>query len=391
MKLLLHILLALLFLFPSLPAMANDNLVDEPALSQKVDALLDGAMYRGLIAGGVVVIGSSHDTFLCRAYGKLSGNSLAAPMPVDAIFDIASLTKVVATAPSVLKLAEEGRLSLVDPVCKWFPEFAGRGKDDLLIVHLLTHTSGLDDAPVAPETPMHRAIEGAALRNLAAKPGMRFRYADINFILLGELVRRVSGIGLDRFATENFFLPLEMNDTGFNPGRERAARCAATLNTDNSPLVGQVQDQVSRLLGGVAGHAGLFSTARDLSFFCRMMLNRGLSERGHILSERTVEQMTVPYFSHNGKVLRGLGWDIASPFSSPRGNGFSESSFGHTGYSGCSLWLDPESDMFVVLLTSRLDYKRTREFNQLRGDLSSIAASLLSRGHAHNGFVRKSE
>jgi CubicO group peptidase (beta-lactamase class C family) len=171
---------------------------------------------------------------------------------------------------------------------------------------------------------------------------------------------------------------LGMKDTTFNPHWEKALRCSATVGADNTLIVGQPQDFLARQMGGVAGHAGAFSTARDLTRFCRMILNEGNLEGARILSERAVRQMTAPYFSRGGSVIRGLGWDIASPFSSPKGNGFSEISFGHTGYSGSSIWFDPTADIFVVLLTSRLEYKKTKEFSQLRSELSTISAEIFS-------------
>jgi len=310
----------------------------------------------------------------------MSTEPAARPMETDTIFDLASLTKVVATAPAILKLAEEGRLSLVDPVVKWFPEFAGKGKDDLLVANLLTHTSGLDDFALATGAPLQSAINGAAAQKIKGEIWSRFRYADINFILLSELVKRVTGVGLDHYAATTFYTPLGMKDTGFNPDQDKATRCSATLGERKSFFLGVPQDGEARQLGGVAGHAGLFSTARDLARFCRMLLEEGSFEGTRILSERAVRQMTAPYFSRGGQVVRGLGWDIASPYSSPKGNGFSEMSFGHTGYAGSSIWIDPASDTFVVLLSARLEYKKTREFSQLRSDLSSLAAELFGAG-----------
>jgi CubicO group peptidase (beta-lactamase class C family) len=362
-------------------AFAGEPPVQQPGTVQgtaKIDLVLESAMSRGLIAGGVVLIGNRHGTLFERSYGKTSTEPDARPMTLDTIFDIASLTKVVATTPAILKLAEERRLSLVDPVMKWFPEFAGKGKDDLLVMNLLTHTSGLDDFPLAAELPMQSAVARAASQKLHGEIGSRFKYADINFILLGELVRRVSGIPLDTYTATHFFMPLGMTDTAFNPDREMVARCAATICDGKNCIVGHPQDSTARQLGGVAGHAGLFSTARDLAGFCRMLLEEGELAGRRILSERAVRQMTAPYFSRGGQVVRGLGWDRASPFSSPKGHGFSEISFGHTGYSGSSLWIDPASDIFVVFLASRLEYKKTRDYSQLRSDLSTVAAELFA-------------
>ena len=355
----------------------------------KIDRLLEGAISRGLIAGGVVLIGDRQGVLFVNPYGKMSTEPDARPMETDTIFDLASLTKVVATAPAILKLAEEGRLSLVDPVVKWFPEFTGKGKDDLLVANLLTHTSGLDDFALATGAPLQSAINGAAAQKIKGEIWNRFRYADINFILLSELVQRVTGVGLDHYAATTFYTPLGMKDTGFNPDQNMATRCSATLGEGKSFFLGVPQDGEARQLGGVAGHAGLFSTVRDLARFCRMLLGDGSFEGTRILSERTVRQMTAPYFSRGGQVVRGLGWDIASPYSSPKGNGFSEMSFGHTGYAGSSIWIDPASDTFVVLLSARLEYRKTREFNQLRSDLSSLAAELFGTGR-DGGTVARS-
>lgn len=342
----------------------------------KIDRLMEGAISRGLIAGGVALIGGRKGILFERAYGRTSAEPDARPMEMDTIFDLASLTKVLATAPAILKLAEEGRLSLVDPVVKWFPEFAGKGKDELLVANLLTHTSGLDDFPIAADAPLQSAVNGAAAQKTKGELWNRFRYADINFILLGELVRRVSGAGLDQYAATNLFAPLGMKDTGFKPDSEKGARCSPTRGDGKTIFIGVPQDHDARRLGGVAGHAGVFGTARDLARFCRMLLAEGTLDGTTVLSGRAVRQMTAPYFSRGGEVVRGLGWDIASPFSTPKGNGFSEMSFGHTGYSGSSLWIDPASETFVLLLTARLEYRRTKEFGQLRSDLSSLAAEL---------------
>jgi CubicO group peptidase (beta-lactamase class C family) len=275
-----------------------------------------------------------------------------------------------------MKLADEGRLDLLDPLSKWFPEFRGTGKDDLLVIHLLTHTSGLADFGLPAGRPMQGGVEGVALRDLKHRPGSSFKYADINFILLGELVRRASGEEISSFASTRFYTPLRMVDTGFNPGDEMRWRCAATLNGSGCSQYGRVQDPNARLLGGVAGHAGLFSTAADLSRFCRMLLRGGELEGNRVLTETAVRQMVSPFPFQGGAIVRGIGWDMVSPYSSPKGNGFSGSSFGHTGYSGCSVWIDPELDLYVILLTSRRDYHRVRDFNRLRGSISTLAAEL---------------
>jgi len=363
-------------LLPEKPSLTTTQ-PDVPAL--RIDQLMENSIKKGLISGGVILIGSRDRTLFEKAYGRVSPLPDARPMTDDTIFDLASLTKVIATTPAILKLAEGGKLSLVDPVKKWFPEFEGKGKDDLLVMHLLTHTSALNDFPFATENPLQSAVAGAAEQTLKGEIGNRFHYADINFILLGEMVRRVSGEALNDYAAKMFYQPMGMKSTGFLPSSELKARAAATVGDGPQQFIGEPQDYPARQLGGVAGHAGLFSSSDDLAVFCRMMLSGGISAGKEIMAERTVSQMTAPYFSRGGKVARGLGWDIASPYSAPRGGFFSRSSFGHTGYSGASLWLDPDADLFVMLLTTRLEFRKTADFSQMRSELSTLAVEAFGK------------
>jgi CubicO group peptidase (beta-lactamase class C family) len=365
---LLRSFVCLILLAVALPSFAADTAA--------IDLLVSEAMGRNLVAGAVVLVGNRDGVLFERAWGRSAGGPESRPMTVDTLFDIASLTKVVATTPAILKLAEAGKLSLLDSVVRWFPEFSGYGKTSILVLNLLTHTSGLDDLPVSGANPLSSAIEGAAQQQVKGEVGSRFHYADLNFILLAELVRRATGTGLDQYTQASFYRPLGMTDTGFNP-RDKG-RCSSTIG-DGRVFTGEPQDFPARQLGGVAGHAGLFSTARDLGTFCRMMLSSGALGGKRVLNPRTVDQMTAPYFSRGGEVVRGLGWDIASPYSSPRGLGFSRLSFGHTGYSGSSIWIDPTSDTFVVLLSARLDYKNVHDFNRFRGDISTLASQLFGQ------------
>jgi CubicO group peptidase (beta-lactamase class C family) len=383
MRFLKFLHLPLLFSLMAISATAAD--VSAPlSASLDIDLIMQRAAERGLIAGSVVVIGNRDGILFHRAYGKTSHEPGAPPMTVDTVFDLASLTKVIATTPAVMKLAEEGRVSLVDSATRFFPEFAGEDKKEMLVMNLLTHTTGFDDFQVPSVDPAKGVVDRAASERVKGGVGHRFRYADVNFILLGELVRRVTGTGLDRYTAENFYRPLGMTDTAFNPALAIKSRCAPTIG--DRVLTGEVQDGNARLLNGVAGHAGLFSTGRDLSVFCRMILGEGKVDGRRVLSERTVRQMTAPYFSRGGSVIRGLGWDMVSPYASPRGRGFSELSFGHTGYSGSSIWIDPDNNLFVILLTSRLDYRHVSDFNRLRNDLSTIAASIYAPGAASDPF-----
>jgi CubicO group peptidase (beta-lactamase class C family) len=363
--------------FCASPLFAADELLDA-GRAATIDFMLDRAVSQGFIGGGVVLVGNRSGVTYTASRGKIGFTPEASALNERTIFDIASLTKVVATAPAIMKLLEEGRITLLDPLTRWFPEFEGSGREDITILNLLTHTSGLNDVAFNSAEPLNTAIHRAALQKNGRIAGNRFLYADINFILLSELVQRASGVSLDRYCRENLFGPLGMADTMFLPPHELAGSIAPTLGTANELLTGIVQDENARHLGGIAGHAGLFSSASDLSRYAQMILNSGRLHGIHVLEERVLEQMTAPYFYSNGTVVRGLGWDIHSPFSSPRGNFFSEMSFGHTGYSGSSIWIDPEQDLFVILLTVRYNYRDPRQINRLRSDISSIAASVFS-------------
>ena len=363
--------------FCASPLFAADDLLDA-GRAATIDYMLDRAVSQGFIGGGVVLVGNRSGVTYTASRGKLGFSPEAGTLNERTIFDIASLTKVVATAPAIMKLLEEGRITLLDPLTRWFPEFEGSGREDITILNLLTHTSGLNDIAFSPLEPLNTAIHKTALQKNGRIAGTRFLYADINFILLSELVQRASGMSLDRFCREKLFGPLGMADTMFLPPLELAGSIAPTLGAANELLTGIVQDENARHLGGIAGHAGLFSSASDLSRYAQMILNNGRLHGIQVLSERVLEQMTAPYFYSNGSVVRGLGWDIYSPYSSPRGSFFSEMSFGHTGYSGSSIWIDPERDLFVILLTVRFNYRDPRQINRLRSDISSIAASVFS-------------
>lgn len=371
-------ILCILLVLSSIRVVFATDALMEAGRTSTIEFLMEKAISDGLIIGGVVVIGNHTGTLYSISKGRISPAVDSAPISEHTLFDIASLTKVFATAPALMKLLDEGRISLMDPLTRWFPEFEGSDHEDITILNLLTHTSGLDDIAIPQEEPLKTAIQKVAGQKILKLPGNRFRYADINFILLGELVHRVTAIPLDRFCQDEFYAPLKMTDTMFNPPQNPAAVIATTRGDGNELLSGVVQDENSRHLGGVAGHAGLFSSAFDLTRFVRMYLNGGKLDNTRIFSERVVKQMTAPYFYSNGNVVRGLGWDMESPYSAPKGRSFSEMSFGHTGYSGSSVWIDPQSDLFVILLTSRLDHRGTRQFNRLRSNISTLAAAIYS-------------
>ncbi len=380
------ILLLWCLILPSTPAQAENDSLDEAGRASVIEFMLQQAISRGLISGAVVVVGDHRGILYERAVGVDGYTADAPPLTTAAVFDVASLTKVFATTPAIVKLLDEGKLSLLDPISRWFPEFDG---SNITILNLLTHTSGLHDVGLDRTAPLQSAINRAAAQIGRVAPGSRFLYADINFILLGELVRRVSGLPLDRFAHDMFYAPLGMQTAGFTPPLHGRIY-APTLGDGHMALIGVVQDQNARMLGGVAGHAGLFSSVSDLSRFASMLLCGGQLNGTRVLSSKAVAQMTAPYFFRNGKVVRGLGWDHESPFSAPKGTIFSELSYGHTGYSGTSVWIDPDADLYVILLTNRLDYRRLHSFNKLRSNISTLAAALFA-GHEQRGAYQMLE
>ena len=362
----------------------------DPSRLARIDALIEQAVRDGHLPGAVVAVGHRGEVVYERAFGA---RSLAAeapePMTVDTVFDLASLTKVVATTTSVMMLIEEGRLRLRDRVADFIPGFAGQGRQAVTIAHLLTHTSGL-----APDLPLDQVFEGAETaiaRTIAlppaAAPGERFIYSDLNFMLLAEVVRQVGGQPLDRFAEERIFRPLSMADTTFNPPAALAPRIAPTEpcaplawpcgGPGATMLRGRVHDPTARRMGGVAGHAGLFSTARDLVRFCSMLLGRGAHDGVRVLAPLSVARMTRVSTPPHLADRRGLGWDIDSRYSSNRGDLFPIGSYGHTGFTGTSLWLDPASETFVIFLSSRVHPSGGGNVTALRGQVATVVASAL--------------
>ncbi len=371
-----RIIIATIFLSLSTTLNAADDLMDV-GRAVTIDVVLENAIRHGLISGGVVAVGNHTGQLYGTAQGRLYPGTSAPPLSDRTLFDTASLTKVIATAPAIMKLLEQGKINLLDPLTRWFPEFEDTDRDEITVLNLLTHTSGMNDVEIASDAPLRSLIERAIIQNHTYHPGNRFHYADINFILLGELVKRAAQVPLDKFCSEYIFAPIGMAETAFLPQAEFNI-IAPTASYNKSLTAGVVQDINARRFGGVAGHAGVFSTASDLNRFATMILNHGKYNGVQAFTERVITQMTSPYFYSNGRVIRGLGWDINSPFSSPRGNYFSDMSFGHTGYSGSSIWIDPEQDLYVILLTVRLDYTNIRSFSQLRSDISSLAVSIFS-------------
>jgi len=314
-----------------------------------VDRIFQDAVAKGDIPGAVVLIGHDDEIVYRRAFGRRWFGAAAEPMTTDTVFDMASLTKPIATATSVMRMVELGQVRLNDPIARYLPECRANGKEDITIRQLLTHYSGLaPDLDLRPQwSGYDTAVRLACAEKLEAPPGARFIYSDIGYILLGELVARVAKMPLPQYASAHIFQPLGMKRTRFQPPAEWRARIAPT-EVDSARWRGLVNDPTARRMGGVAGHAGLFSTADDLARFAQAMLDR------KVLAPASIEKMTTPQQPANATVLRGLGWDIDSPFSSNRGELLPVGSYGHTGWAGTSLWIDPYTKTYIIVLVPRL-------------------------------------
>ena len=368
---------------PAAPARSEANGFDAARLA-RIDVLVDEAIRARQLPGAVVLVGRGDGVAYLKAYGNRALVPAVEPMTLDTIFDLASLTKVVATTTSVMILVEEGRIRLSDAVAAFIPGFERYGKGPITIRHLLTHTSGLrPDIDLADpwsgyETAIARAVEEVP----TSPPGERFVYSDVNFFLLGDVVARVSGMGLDRFSRERIFTPLGMEDTAFNPPVARRPRIAPTepcAGPDCPPgemLRGVVHDPTARRMGGVAGHAGLFSDAADLSRFCRMLLQGGRLGSARILSPLGVARLTSPA-TPMLRDTRALGWDLDSRFASNGGDLLPVGSFGHTGFTGTSIWIDPLSGAYVVFLSSRLHPDGKGDVTPLRARVATVVAAAL--------------
>ena len=362
--------------------------------SAALDAAVEQSVRDGLIPGAVLVVGHDGKIVHRKAYGSRALVPAREPMTVDTVFDIASLTKVVATTPALMKLFEQGKLRINDPVTAYLPEFEG-GKSDITVRDLMTHFSGL--RPDLDLEPAWSGYETGIRRAMAEKPaapaGTRFVYSDINFVLLGEIVHRLSGKMLDEYAREQVFAPLGMRETMFLPPAALRSRIAPTEidPKTGAPFRGVVHDPTARFMGGVAGQAGVFSTASDLAKYAEMLT--GMGERGgvRVFSPVTIKKFSSPNSPPDQPVLRGLGWDIDSGYSAPRGELFPIGSYGHTGFTGTSLWIDPASKTYVILLTNAVHPKAGKNLNPLRSKLATIAAAAFGIAPANASLTGASE
>jgi uncharacterized protein YbbC (DUF1343 family)/CubicO group peptidase (beta-lactamase class C family) len=362
---------------PGAAVLTSSSAADTAVRLGAVDSVIEQAVAAGNIPGAVLLVGHDGKVIYRKPYGNRSLEPKHEAMTLDTVFDLASLTKVIATTTAVMQLVEQGRVRMNDPVAKYLPEFAQNGKDDITVRQLLTHYSGL-----APDIDLLPAWEGkdtayrmSFAETPAQAPGSGFVYSDTNFIVLGALLERVSGETLEAYTTKHIFAPLKMTRTTFVPPSAWRPKIAPTEYDEHEHMLrGVVHDPRARRMGGVAGHAGLFSTADDLAKFAQALLNGG----GGILSAVTVEKMTSPEQPPAAPVLRGFGWDIDSPFSSNRGDLLPVGSFGHTGWTGTSIWIDPTTETYIILLTNAVHPRGKGNAIALRSKVATEVAASLS-------------
>ena len=340
-----------------------------------LDPIVQDAIREGQIPGAVLLVGHDGQVIYRKAFGNRSLEPRREPMTVDTIFDIASLTKVVATTTAVMQLVQRGQMRINDPVAKYIPEFAQNGKEDITVRELLTHYSGMpkDLDLSTPWQGRDKAFQMAYEEKPAFPPGSRLLYSDVNFITLGALVERVSGTSFDAYCAQKIFGPLRMTHTRFLPPAAWRSKIAPTeFDQEGKMLRGVVHDPTARRMGGVAGHAGVFSTADDLSKFAQALLSGST-----VLPALLVEKMTTPQQPPTAQELRGFGWDIDSPYSSNRGELLPVGSFGHTGFTGTSLWIDPTTRTYIILLTNAVHPRGKGSAIALRSKVATAVAAAL--------------
>jgi uncharacterized protein YbbC (DUF1343 family)/CubicO group peptidase (beta-lactamase class C family) len=358
----------------------------EAGLSQQklagIASVVQEAIRTGKCPGAVVVVGHQGRAIYRKAFGHRALVPHEVPMTVHTIFDLASLTKVVATTTAIMQLVEQGKIALSAPVSDYWPEFKANGKEDITVRELMTHYSGLPpDLALKPdwsgyETAMKMIVDEKPM----APPGSRFIYSDINFETLGELVRRVSGEPLDVYCSKHIFAPLGMKETRFKPPATWRRRIAPTQyqHGDRGKMLwGEVHDPTAYNMGGVAGHAGLFSTADDLTIFAQMLLDGGSYKGARILSPLSVEKMTSPQNPPDKMVVRGLGWDLDSPFASNRGELLAVGSSGHSGFTGTDIWIDPVTKTYILILSNRVHPDGKGDVVPMRTKIATLVAAAL--------------
>jgi uncharacterized protein YbbC (DUF1343 family)/CubicO group peptidase (beta-lactamase class C family) len=398
------LILSALIQAAGLPHATPDAAGMDAAHLARIDDIVAEGLAEKRMPGCVVCIGRQGKIVMLKAYGNKRLQPSEEPMTTDTVFDMASITKPVATATSIMLLVERGQLKLGQRVASIIPEFAANDKDQITIFDLLTHQSGLlpDNAVKDYENGREEAIKKICALTLQAPTGTRFIYSDVNFILLGEIIRRISGKTVHEFSQENIFRPLAMSETGYLPGEKLKARAAPTEKrekADDKFIQGDVHDPRAWLLGGVAGHAGLFSTAEDLAIYAQMMIGGGQYQNVRVLAPQTVATMSQGYKIVSGSrstmegvppnpavFLRGLGWDKRSGYSINRGELMTDAAFGHGGFTGTVLWIDPQLELFVIFLSNRVHPDGKGLVNPLAGRIGTVAAGAIRETRQARGL-----
>jgi CubicO group peptidase (beta-lactamase class C family) len=353
----------------------------------RVDKIIREAIDRKDFPGAVILVVRKGKTAWRKAFGHSQWIPELAPMDVSKIFDMASITKPVATATSIMILVEQGRFRLWDKVTEFVPDFVpytdleGNSGEDARLWHLLTHTSGLPPYTDAEDLKdkygypitLESMVDHIAHLEKLNPPGEEFHYSCLGFITLSYIVKKVTGQTLAEFAREYIFEPLGMNHTFYTPAHEFLPLCVPTQVYDGVPLIGVVHDPLARLLGGISGNAGLFSTADDLSVFAKMMLSHGSYNGSRILSPLAVDRMT-EIFRIVDFAGRGLGWDLESDYSTNQGDLFGPNAYGHTGYTGTSLVIDPDTETIVIFLTNSVHPEDNGDIVATRSRVANIVA-----------------
>jgi CubicO group peptidase (beta-lactamase class C family) len=348
-----------------------------------IDDAVKASIAQGDMPGAVVLIVHRDKIVYRKAFGHRVRQPEHTLMTEDTVFDLASLTKPTVTAMLIMLLFEQGKLDVNDPIAKYLPGFARKETEGITIAQLLTHTGGFiaDNAMKDYLDGKDKAWENLYRLKLIAEPGSKLIYSDVGYILLGKIAEKVGGMPLDELASKHIFTPLGMKDTGYRPQGELRKRCAPTQQRDGKWMIGEVHDPRAFQLGGVAGHAGLFSTADDLAIFARMLLNQGKHEGKAFMRKETVELMTSPRKVPGGKEsgLRTYGWDMATGFSANRGDVFPKGiSYGHTGFTGTSIWLDPQSRSAVIFLSNRVHPDGKGNVTKIRAQVATLAGKALT-------------
>ena len=351
--------------------------------SETIQGLVETAILEEKMPGCVICVGR-HDRILhLKAYGNRALKPKTEPMTVDTVFDMASITKPVATGSSIMKLVEMGKLRINDKVVDILPEFNSKEKDKLTVLDLLVHRSGLipDNALADYQNGVEKSWERICDLPLTAPIGTAFKYSDVNFIVLGKIVEKLSGQDLNAFSRKNIFEPIGMQESGFLPGENLRKRAAPTEQRDGAWIQGEVHDPRAHLMNGIAGHAGLFSTANDMALYAQMFLRMGKAVKADGSSVQVFAPTTLQLMSQGVPVpggIRGLSWDKRTGFSTNKGDLLSESAVGHGGFTGTVLWMDPAQDLFFVFLSNRVHPNGKGLVNPLAGKILNVVASNLA-------------